>query len=780
MSSFKDFFKQCEKLAEHLGHTFVGMDHVSACVLEKQSVVDFFNSIDLDIVRVRGAVDGWLRNTDMPVMNEVIIEEAKRLGRVPYSPMLNRIFFELNKASVVEQLQKTPEGIDSFFILAECLSLPETALANALELEGWNVDSVFRKLHDYMIVREAELNLNGIMSDTEDDYNQSSSMQDPEESKAGTRMNGKMRSKERATDQFCDDLTKMARDGKLHPIIGREIEMFDLTQILARKNKKNAALVGEAGVGKTQIVEGFAQLIASGKVPDALKNAKLLSLNLTALTAGTKFRGEMEERVNALIKELEQDPDIILFIDEMHSMMQAGGGGGGNMDFGTMFKPAMGRGTIKVIGATTYSEYRSVIEKDAAIARRFTKIDVAEPSYEQAEQILKGVVGTYEKFHKVKLEKDALKAIMEYSAKFLQNKRFPDKAIDLLDAASARRKVKVEVDNVVSRADIAYEVSRIANIPLEVILCEESDRMRNLGNNLKKRVFGQDQAVDSLVRNVMVARAGLREQNSVQGAFLFVGPSGTGKTEITKALADSMGVEMVRFDMSEFAQEHTVGKLIGSPPGYVGHDSGNGQLLDKVEEHPNCVLLLDEIEKAHTKVLLTFLQVLDEGRLTGSHGKTVFFNNVTVIMTTNLGARDSQVVSTAMGSTNGDGMDQAIKKFLPPEFINRIDSTVKFNELTTAAIESVVGKYMEQLNDSLKGKKVKVSLKKDARDWLVKNGVQPGFGARPMKRIINEQIRYPLAEELLFGSLIDGGSVSFTVKDNKLAIVKPKPKVVVE
>lgn len=779
MSSFKDFFKQCEKLAEHLGHNFVGMDHVASCVLEKKSVVEFFDSIELDISRVRETVDSWLRNTKMPTMNDVIVEEAERLGRVPYTPILNRIYFELNKASVIEQLKSTPDGIDSFFILAECLSLPETSLSNALELEGWSVDNVFRKLHDYVAVRNSDMNLNGLMSDSESDYDQNKPI-DSDESASDMTPRGKTRQKERATDRFCDDLTAMARNGKLHPIIGREVEMFDLTQILSRKNKKNAALVGEAGVGKTQIVEGFAQLIASGNVPESLKKAKVLSLNLTSLTAGTKFRGEMEERVDALIKELEQDTDVILFIDEMHTMMQAGGGGGGNMDFGTMFKPAMGRGTIKVIGATTYSEYRSVIEKDAAIARRFTKIDVSEPTYEQAETILKGVVKTYEKFHKVKVEKDAIQAIMEYSSKFLQNKRFPDKAIDLLDAASARRKVKVEVDNVVSREDIAYEVSRIANIPLEIVLCEESDRMRNLAATLKKRVFGQDTAVDSLVRNVMVARAGLREQNSVQGAFLFVGPSGTGKTEITKALADSMGVEMIRFDMSEFAQEHTVGKLIGSPPGYVGHDSGNGQLLDKVEEHPNCVLLLDEIEKANTKVLLTFLQVLDEGRLTGSHGKTVFFNNVTVIMTTNLGARDSQVVSTAIGGSGGDGMDQAIKKFLPPEFINRIDSIVKFDELSTEAIESVVGKYMEQLNGSLKGKKIKVTLKKNARDWLVKNGVKPGFGARPMKRLINEQIRYPLAQEMLFGSLVNGGNVSFTVENDKLVIYQPKTKEVVQ
>lgn len=772
MSNFTEFFKQCEELAESLGHRLVTVDHLALCIMQKQSIIDFFEHINMDPAKLVSEIEQWLKEMKVPEYGSSIQEQLEE-DRVPFSSFMSRISFELNKKSVIEQLKDGDEdgAIQSYFILIECLSMPDTALTNALELNGTTATNIVAKLQHYtMDQMNLKLRLNPQMRDSLEEYTEADEDEDEvESSKTGAKMGKAIRS-------FTTDLTEQAAQGKLGKLIGRETELWDVIQILSRKNKKNAILVGDAGVGKTQIVDGLAMLIAAGKVPDNLKNAKICSLNLSSLVAGTKFRGELEERVESLIKELTGRDDLILFIDEMHNIMNVGGGSGGGLDFGNMLKPSLARGDIRIIGTTTYSEYRSHLEKDSAIARRLMKVDITEPTLEDTKKIISGVKDNYEKFHKVKFSADSMASVIEYSSQYLQNRKFPDKAIDLMDAAAARKKIKTNDSVSVEREDIAYEVARIANIPYEVVMCEESTRMSELEGNLSKRVFGQDEAVKSLVKNVMVARAGLREKQSVQGAFMFVGPSGTGKTEITKALADSMGVKLVRFDMSEFAQEHTVSKLIGSPPGYVGHDSGNGLLLDMVEQHPNCVLLLDEIEKAHKKVLLTFLQVMDEGRLTGSHGKTVHFNNVTIIMTTNLGARDAGVVSTGMSSSGGDGIDKAVKQFLPPEFINRIDSIVKFNELGEDVIMNVVNKFIEQLNDDLKPKNVKVTVNKAAKQWLASKGVSPGMGARPMKRVINENIRVPLAYEMLCGSLINGGNVTITVVDDKLAISEPKVK----
>lgn len=761
MTAFVDFFKNSENVAKRMKHGVLSLDHIIHQVLTLESVKTFFKDINVDHETLYNDIDEWLQNAIIPEYQDAGSFEPFTM---PCTPILGRVYFELSKKSIVEQLKNTPSGVDSLFVLMVCLSFPETSLCNALELQGLRIDRISQQLQEYVKNKHNIKNMVFFMHDKESDFDGENEVSEDEVSQEETKTGIR-----KALSNFCDDLTEMAEQGKFTNIIGREAEMFDISQVLSRKNKKNAILLGEAGVGKTQIVEGFANKIIQGEVPDSLKGFRIMSLNMTAMTAGTKFRGELEERVHALIKELERHDNIILFIDEMHTIMNAGGGSG-NIDFGTMFKPALSRGLIRVIGATTLDEYRSHIEKDPAITRRFTKVMVNEPSYAEAEKILKGVVKNYEKYHSLKVEKDAINAIMEYSAKYLQNRRFPDKAIDILDAAMARRKVTINASDVVTREDIGFEISRVANIPLEVVMCSETERMRDLRENLKKRVFGQDEAIDVLVKNVLVARAGLRESASVQGAFLFVGPSGTGKTEITKSLSQAMGVEMIRFDMSEFAQEHTISKMIGSPPGYVGHDAGNGLLLDKIEQFPNCVLLLDEIEKAHPKVLLTFLQVLDEGRMTGSKGKTVYFNNVTVIMTTNLGARDAGVMSTGFGNTNGDGIDQAVKKFLPPEFINRIDAIVKFSELTQEAIKNIVQKYINDLNTPLKNRKVQVKFDKKAKDWLAEKGVVRGMGARPLKRLITQYIRVPLAEEMLYGALVNGGVANVTVVDGEVKL----------
>lgn len=761
--SFEDFYQEGESLARSMGHSIMTVDHLTAIALDVPSIVEFMEDINVDAAKLKARIVDFLTNSPAPVL-PFSVEEQLGADMTPVSSMITKIMVELQKKAVIEQLKENDYTIQAYFILFECLSFPHTALDTALSELDLSRTAVARELQNYINSRNYNVDLRDATRDEEPEKEDKPSV-------SGSRSSRKGDGQKRSIESFTTNLTELAANGKLDPLIGRTAELADLIQILSRKTKCNGALVGEPGVGKTQIIDGLAQMIADGNVPEDLKDVEILSLNMGAFTAGTKYRGEFEERVENLLSELKGRDDVILFIDEIHTIMGAGATGGGSLDMSNMLKPALSRGEIRVIGATTYDEYRKHIEKDAALQRRFMKVDILEPTLDETRQIVEGVKATYEKFHSVTFTPEAMEAVLELSTKFLQNKRFPDKAIDLMDAAGARNRTKPSPAKTIVRADIEGEVSRIANIPLEIVACEESDRMLNLGDNLRKKVFGQDQAVEKLVENVMVARAGLRGKSTIQGAFMFVGPSGTGKTELTKALADSMGQELIRFDMSEFAQEFNVSKLIGSPPGYVGHDAGNGMLLDKVEANPNCILLLDEIEKANKKVLLTFLQVMDEGRLTGSHGKTVHFDNVTIIMTTNLGARDASVLSMGMDSSGDDGMDAAIKQHLPPEFINRIDGIVKFNELGSDVILSVVDKFIGELNGETASRNVHIVLTDSAKAELAEKGVTPGMGARPMKRIINDKIRVPLAKEMLIGSLKKGGTATFDFVDGEIKLV---------
>lgn len=762
--SFEDFYQEGESLARSMGHSIMTIDHLSVVTLDIPSVAEFLAEHELDANKIKNRITDYLKNMEFPVL-PFSVEEQISADLTPVSSMISKIMIELEKKSVIQQLKANDYTIQAYFILFECLSFPNTALDIALSEIGFSRTAVARDLQNYMTSKNYDVDLRSSTSDEEPEQDEKQSTRRGEPARPS-------RDAKRTIESFTTNLTELASKGKLDPLIGRNVELEDLVQILSRKTKKNAALVGDPGVGKTQIIDGLAQRIVDGNVPDTMKGVEILSLNMGAFTAGTKYRGEFEERVENLLSELKGRDDVILFIDEIHTIMGAGAASTGSLDMSNMLKPALSRGEIRVIGATTYEEYRKHIEKDAALSRRFMKIDILEPTLDETRQIVNGLKATYEKFHNTKYSAEAINAVLELSSKFLQNKRFPDKAIDLLDASGARNRTKAKPAKMIQRSDIESEIARIANLPLEVVSCAESDRMLSLADNLSKRVFGQEDAVNKLVENVMVARAGLRGKSTIQGAFMFVGPSGTGKTEISKALADSMGVELIRFDMSEYAQEHNVSKLIGSPPGYIGHDSGNGALLDKVESNPNCVLLLDEIEKANSKVLLTFLQVMDEGRLTGSHGKTVYFNNVTIIMTTNLGARDSSVLALGMDSSGDDGMDTAIKNHLPPEFLNRVDAVVKFNELGHDVILSVVDKFIGELNADIESRGVVVELTDAAKEVLAKRGVTPGMGARPMKRIINDTIRVPLAKEMLIGSLAKGGKAVFDVENDVIVLQK--------
>lgn len=761
-TSFEEFYNKSHDLAKELDHNLVTIDHLCVVLMQMPSIKEFFGNMDSEISAeaIYSLLYDSLKQSDKLVLPATMRQEIEEGANRPVSPMMVQLLSDLRKEAVIQQLVESDYTLPSYFVLFECLSFPDTAFEQVLKVYDLERRDVARKLQAYAEKTiSPSVNLPIVSRDTEKSKADMQSQQP---------MSGK--SPKKSVEQYTINLTEQAKQGKLSPMVGRVNEIADLVQIVSRKTKKNPILVGEPGVGKTQIVDGLANLIAKGEVPDNLKDIQILSLNMGAFSGGTKYRGEFEERVDGLVKELSGRKDVILFIDELHTIIGAGASSGGGADMSNLLKPALSRGDIRVIGATTYSEYSRHIEKDAALARRFMKIDVVESTYEETREIIEGVKASFEEFHSVKYSDDAIDAVMELSKKYLQNKRFPDKAIDLLDASAARNRVKAAPAEFIERADVEREVSRVANIPIEIIACSESSRMSSLEDNLKARVFGQDEAVTKLVENVMIARAGLRSDASIQGAFLFVGPSGTGKTEISKALADSMGVKLIRFDMSEFAQSHTVAKLIGSPPGYVGHDAGNGMLLDMVEQNPNCVLLLDEIEKADPKILLTFLQVMDEGRLTGSKGKTVYFNNVTVIMTTNLGARDSAKVSIGFGSNGDDGMDAALKRHLPPEFINRIDAVVKFKELGSTVIRSVTDKFLVELNESITSRGSKVVVTDAVYDFLAKNGVKAGMGARPMKRTIDTHIRVPLAKELLCGEMTEGGVAHFDVVDGAVKL----------
>lgn len=748
MYSFSEFLKESEKLAGEMNHGFVTVDHLMLVALKVPSIREMFDDLDIGSEYLAKNITGFLQTANIP-------SSTGGTGLVATTPMVAKIFEELKKSSIKEQLKLKDNTIEPYFIVYECMSFMGTAFAACLDELDIQVRELSIQIQDYISQKVIGL--------------------DPEKRSQIINMGMEQRPKPKVED-FTDDLTAQAAAKAFGKMIGRENELHGLTQILSRMKKKNPLLVGEAGTGKTEIVNGLATLIVEGKVPDTLKDVTILSLNLSAMTAGTKYRGDFEERVDTLLKFLDERPNVILFIDEIHMMMGAGTSTTGSMDLGNMLKPALSSGNIRIIGSTTLDEYRKTIEKDPALSRRFMKIDINEPTVDETRKIVQGVKSMYEKYHNVKYSAGALKAVVDLSGKFLQTKKYPDKAIDLLDAAGARNSVAENPLDTITEQEIAREVAYSANLPVENVTCTESSRMRDLESNIRARVFGQDSAVSQLTSNVMVARAGLREHASIQGAFLMVGSSGTGKTEVAKSLAESMGVELVRFDMSEFAGSHTVSKLLGAPPGYTGHDSGNGMLLDKIEQFPNCVLLLDEIEKANPNVLLPLLQVMDEGHLTGSHGKIVHFNNVTLLMTTNLGTKNANSRGIGLNSKNDDGITKAIKEFLPPEFINRIDSIIRFNDLSTEVLGEILNKYMKELNDSLKQHKVKVQLDAKAKSWIVEKGTTPGMGARPMKRCIATNIKEVLAPKLLFGELSEGvnKTVKFTVEDDKLVLASIK------
>ena len=573
-----------------------------------------------------------------------------------------------------------------------------------------------------------------------------------------------------ALDAYCINLNKKAAEGKIDPLIGREAEVRRTIQILCRRQKNNPLFVGDPGVGKTAIAEGLARKIINGDVPEVLQNCTVFQLDMGALLAGTRYRGDFEERLKAVVKEIEARPGAIMFIDEIHTVIGAGATSGGSMDASNLLKPALASGALRCIGSTTYKEYRQHFEKDRALVRRFQKIDVNEPSIPDTIEILKGLKPYYEEFHKVRYTDDAIETAVQLSARYMSDRKLPDKAIDVIDETGASQMLVTEAKRrkVIGVQDIEATIATMARIPAKTVSKDDASVLKNLEADLKRMVFGQDKAIEALAASIKLARAGLREPEKPVGCYLFSGPTGVGKTEVAKRLAEVLGVNMLRFDMSEYMERHSVSRLIGAPPGYVGFDQG-GLLTDGIDQHPYTVLLLDEIEKAHPDLFNILLQVMDHGKLTDHNGKSVDFRNVILIMTTNAGAQDMAREAIGFGSSVREGDDTAaIQKLFTPEFRNRLDAVIGFGHLPLEVVRLVVEKFVLQLEAQLAERQINIELSREAADWLAEKGYDRQMGARPLARVIQENIKKPLADEVLFGKLSKGGTVRILLKDDAL------------
>ncbi len=598
-------------------------------------------------------------------------------------------------------------------------------------------------------------------------------------------------SKKRSTDAleaYCVNLNQKAKDGRIDPLIGRDKEIDRTIQVLCRRSKNNPLYVGDPGVGKTAIAEGLARKIIRGEVPQVLASATVFALDMGTLLAGTRYRGDFEERLKAVMKEIEAYPGAILFIDEIHTVIGAGATSGGAMDASNLLKPALQSGTLRCIGSTTYKEYRQHFEKDRALVRRFQKIDVAEPTVEDAVEIMKGLKPYFEDFHSIKYTNQAVKAAVELSAKYIHDRKLPDKAIDVIDETGASQMLLApnKRKRTIGVKEIEATIATMARIPPKTVSKSDTELLRNLEGDLKRVVFGQDTAIRALSAAIKLARAGLREAEKPIGCYLFSGPTGVGKTEVARQLASLLGVQILRFDMSEYMERHTISRLIGAPPGYVGFDQG-GLLTDGVDQNPHCVLLLDEIEKAHPDLFNVLLQVMDHGKLTDHNGKQIDFRNVILIMTTNAGAAEMSKSAIGFGSTQRVGEDEeAIKRMFTPEFRNRLDAVIAFGRLSREMISKVVEKFIFQLEAQLADRNVMIEMSPEAMEWIASQGFDELYGARPLARVIQEHIKKPLAEELLFGKLEGGGTVRVVVTEKEegkaltFEVVETKPLVKVE
>ena len=580
----------------------------------------------------------------------------------------------------------------------------------------------------------------------------------------------------RALAQFTSNLNEAVKKNKIDPVIGRIDELENISLAMGRRNKNNVILVGDPGVGKTAIAEGLAFNIVKGAVPDFLKEYTVYNLDISAMLAGSKYRGDFEERFKMVLKALTKKGKTILFIDEAHMISGAGSASNSANDLANMMKPALSKGNIKVVASTTWEEYRKHFEKDRALMRRFQRITIDEPTVEVTLQILKGIKKYYEGFHNVKIKDDALQAAIKLSVKYQTDKKLPDKAIDLIDLACSRFNLKLADERVITEREIQYELAKVVQMPEEVISEQESSNLATLQTKLQDEVFGQDLAVQEVVDKIMVAQAGLKSENKPIGSFVFMGPTGCGKTETAKSLAKHLGTKLLRFDMSEYQEKHSISKLIGSPPGYVGFEENAGLLITQIQESPNAVLLFDEIEKSHPDVSTVLLQMMDNGFITGSNGKKADCRNLILILTTNAGAAESEKNAIGFGAQDKDYSDKDLKKFFTPEFRNRLDGIVTFNKLSKPTMVKIVNKFIDELKEQVKEKAIRIKIDKEAIDWLIEKGFDAKMGARPLQRVIDKDIKRDLAKMMLFGDLKNGGWLTVSVDNDKLLLIS-KPKI---
>ena len=733
--------------AKERSHEFVTLEHLLLALIDDKDAAAVMRACGVDMEELRERITDYL---DSELDNLVTDSDGPATSTVSFKRVVQRAMINVQSSG--------REEVTGANVLVAIFSERESHAAFFLnEQEMGRFDAVQYISHG--IAKRPGLSeprsVRGIDGEETSNPNNGN----------GDSNDGKKPAGGEALASFCVDLNAKARLGKIDPLIGREMEVQRTIQVLCRRSKNNPLYVGDPGVGKTAIAEGLARKIVNGEVPEVLANAVIFSLDMGSLLAGTRYRGDFEERLKAVMKEIEAHAGAILFIDEIHTVIGAGATSGGAMDASNLLKPALQAGTLRCIGSTTYKEYRQHFEKDRALVRRFQKIDVKEPTVEDAVQILTGLRPYFEEFHKVKYTKEAVRTAVELSAKYIHDRKLPDKAIDVIDESGASQMLLPEAKRkkTITVKEIEATVATMARIPPKTVSKDDASVMLNLQQDLKRLVFGQDKAIDSLAAAIKLSRAGLREPEKPIGCYLFSGPTGVGKTEVAKQLASLLGVELLRFDMSEYMEKHTVSRLIGAPPGYVGFDQG-GLLTDGVDQHPHCVLLLDEIEKAHPDLFNILLQVMDHGKLTDHNGKQIDFRNVILIMTTNAGASDLARAPIGFNRDTRSGEDEeAINKLFTPEFRNRLDAVVPFNQLSIENILDVVHKFIFQLEAQLADRGVAIELSDEAAKWLADHGYDAKFGARPLSRIIQEHIKKPLADELLFGKLAKGGTVRVIV-----------------
>jgi len=740
-------------------HEFATLEHLLFALTEDQDAIAVLRACNVDVEKLRQRV-GTFIDEELRGLVVSIPQDAK--PTLSFQRAVQRALFHVQSSG--------REEVTGANVLVAIFSERESHAVHFLqEQDMTRLDAVSYISHGVAKApgRGDRRPVRGADSDVE----QRAERADRGERERGSDRNAAKDKDKEALSAYCVNLNEKAKAGKIDALIGREAEVERTIQILCRRTKNNPLYVGDPGVGKTAIAEGLARRIVRGEVPDVLKDATIYALDMGSLLAGTRYRGDFEERLKQVMQELEGQPGSILFIDEMHTVIGAGATSGGAMDASNLLKPALASGALRCIGSTTYKEFRSYIEKDRALLRRFQKIDVNEPSIPDAVKIIKGIKGYYEQHHGVRYTEDAIKAAVELAAKYINDRKLPDKAIDVIDEVGAAELMKPENKRrkTIGVKEVEAIVAKIARIPPKSVSREDKESLRNLDAELKRVVYGQDKAIEALASAIKLARAGLREPEKPIGNYLFSGPTGVGKTEVARQLATIMGVELIRFDMSEYMERHSVSRLIGAPPGYVGFDQG-GLLTDAVDQHPHCVLLLDEIEKAHGDLFNILLQVMDHGKLTDNNGKHVDFRNVVLIMTTNAGASEMSKNAIGFGRGMKEGEDEeAIKKMFTPEFRNRLDSVIAFAPLSTDVINRVVDKFVAQLEGQLADRNVTIALTDDARAWLAERGYDKLYGARPLGRVIQEHIKKPLADELLFGQLVKGGHVLVKVEDDKLA-----------